>query len=337
MTVSTTTVHQQLRAILALTHTEIQIAETRQAQARTDAVRAELAGNARKGRDRAAAIEKALRERDGFADVLRPALGRVAASVKTLAEQAQPLDEALLGDLALEQQLLGRATYLKALATGADDADLLALAERLIDAHTETVDWISTVLAEEALGGPAALRRSPSQWVSGLAARAVTLPAIAASRSADRVAHAIRQVPDAFSGLRSRIGNTVDDATEAAEQAGQSLVEAGTATLRTATAARDAALEAIEDNARINGATGVADTVASVREATGTVDPDDLPIPNYADLNITDAVAAIKELDEPADIRVTLHFEEAHKNRQRVVNAAEARIAEIAKDVVGVE
>lgn len=50
MTISTTTIHRQLRAILALTHVEIQTAEIRQAQARTDAIRDELAGNAEKGR-----------------------------------------------------------------------------------------------------------------------------------------------------------------------------------------------------------------------------------------------------------------------------------------------
>ncbi|MGC5248658.1 ferritin-like domain-containing protein [Gordonia sp. DT219] len=337
MTVSTTTIQQQLRTILALTNTEIQIAQTRQAQARTDAVRAELSGNAAKGRKRATAIEKALRERHGVADVVRPALGRVAASIKTLAEQAEPLDEALLGDLALEQELLSRATYLKALATGADDTDLVSLAQRLIDAHTETIEWINTVLAEEALGGPAALRRSPSQWVSGLAARAVTLPGTAASRGIDRAAHTLRQVPDFVSGLRSRVGETVDEVGSAAEQAGQSVLDAGAATIKTAAAGRDAALEAIEDNARVNGAPGVADALHSVRESTGIVDPDDLPIPDYADLNLSEAIAAIKDLDEPADVRVVLHYEEAHKNRQRVVSAAETRIAGIAKDVVGVE
>ena len=50
-----------------------------------------------------------------------------------------------------------------------------------------------------------------------------------------------------------------------------------------------------------------------------------------------DAVAAVNELTEPADIRTILHFEEAHKNRQRVISASENRIAEIAKEVVGVD
>ena len=40
----------QLRAVLDLTNTEIQVAETRLSQARTDAVRRELSQNAANGR-----------------------------------------------------------------------------------------------------------------------------------------------------------------------------------------------------------------------------------------------------------------------------------------------
>ena len=79
------------------------------------------------------------------------------------------------------------------------------------------------------------------------------------------------------------------------------------------------------------------DALHQVREATGIVDADELPIDDYADLNVGDAVAAVNELTEPADIRTILHFEEAHKNRQRVISASENRIAEIAKEVVGVD
>jgi hypothetical protein len=56
--------------------------------------------------------------------------------------------------------VLGRARYLKALAEAARRTDVRAVAERLQTAHSATVEWISTVLAEEALGGPAALRRT---------------------------------------------------------------------------------------------------------------------------------------------------------------------------------
>ena len=166
----------QLRAVLQLTHTEIQVAETRIVQARTEAVRRELTDNAANGRARAQAIEAAIRDLGGFPDLIGPFLGRAAAAVKALTEQAAPFDEALLGDLALEDQLLDRSRYLKALAVTEEQAQVEALAERLITAHSATVVWLTTVLAEDALGGPAALRRTPLQAVAGTTVKMINLP-----------------------------------------------------------------------------------------------------------------------------------------------------------------
>jgi hypothetical protein len=53
----TSTMLAQLRTVLDLTNTEIQVAETRLSQARTDAVRRELSQNAANGRARAEAID----------------------------------------------------------------------------------------------------------------------------------------------------------------------------------------------------------------------------------------------------------------------------------------
>ena len=94
----------QLRTLLDLTNTEIQVAETRVVQARTEAVRRELSQNAENARKRADALQSAIRKLGGYPDVIGPFLGRAAAAVKALTEQAQPFDEALLGDLALENQ-----------------------------------------------------------------------------------------------------------------------------------------------------------------------------------------------------------------------------------------
>jgi len=63
---------------------------------------------------------------------------------------------------------------------------------------------------------------------------------------------------------------------------------------------------------------------------------DELPIADYDELNQTDAVAAVKDLDDPSDIRTVIAYEEMHKNRQRLVSAAQTRLAEIAKEVVGI-
>jgi hypothetical protein len=307
-TPDTTTLLAQLRAILDLTNTEIQVAETRVAQARTEAVQRELTQNAANGRARAEAIESSIRELGGYPDVIGPFIGRAAAAVKALTERAQPFDEALLGDLALEHQLLDRARYIKALAVAVSHKDIEKLAERLITAHSATVDWLTTVLAEDALGGPAALRRTPLQAATGAAVRLAYIPVSLSARGLDK----------AFGELLSRGAQARDVA------------------LKTLTASRDAALETAEKVVRGEGADEAADALHSVRTATGALDPDELPIADYTELNVGQAVAAVKDLTEPADIRAIIAFEEANKNRQGVVSAAQTRLADIAKKVVGI-
>jgi bacterioferritin (cytochrome b1) len=341
MSISTTTLRTQLRTLLTLTNTEIQIAETRTAQARTDAVRRELTENAENARLRAQAIEEAIRDQGGLPDVIRPIAGRLSASIKALAEQAQPLDEALLGDLALEHQLLDRARYVKALATAENETTVVTLAEQLINAHEATVVWLTTLLAEEAIGGPVALRRGPLQAASGAAIRAASYPATLTARSVDRAVDAIRQAPAQVSALFDRTEEAGEAAVGRATKAGQDAIartsRAGTTARKTATATRDAALEAAEDTARANGAVDAADALHAVREGTGTVDVADLPIDDYESLNVSSAVAAIKELEKPSDIRLVLAYEEAHKNRHGVVSAAQTRTAAIAQEIVGVK
>jgi hypothetical protein len=312
-----TTLLNQLRTLLDLTHTEIQVAETRIAQARTEAVRRELEQNAGNGRIRAQAIEKAIRDLGGFPDTIGPFLGRAAAAVKALTEQAQPFDEALLGDLALEDQLLDRSRYVKALAVAAKRDDIEALAERLITAHSATVKWLTTVLAEDALGGPAALRRTPLQAAAGTAVKLVNLPGQWSAQSVERVAELVRST-----------GPAVDDLIKRAQHAGD-------VALKALGASRDAALASAESVVRDEGAQQTADALHRARAAGGVLDADELPIEDYDDLNLNDAVAAVKDLDDPADIRAIIAYEEANKNRQRLVSAAQTRVAEIAKEVVG--
>jgi hypothetical protein len=317
-TTETTTLVAQLRTVLELTNTEIQVAQTRVAQARTEAVRKELTQNASNAKDRAEAIESAIRELGGLPDVIGPFIGRLAAAVKALAEQAQPFDEALLGDLVLEHQLLDRARYIKALAVSAGDTDVEKLATRLIIAHSATVDWLTIVLAEDALGGPAALRRTPLQAAAGTAVKLVNIPVAWSARGLDRAVETLRSAPPALSDLFSR-------GTHAGEVA-----------VKTLAASRDAALDAAESTSREHGADDAADAIHSVRAATGVLTADELPIVEYDDLNVNQAVAAVKQLEAPADIRVIISYEEAHKNRQGIVSAAQTRIAAIAQEIVGV-
>ncbi|MGV9677041.1 ferritin-like domain-containing protein [Nocardia sp. NPDC003482] len=315
----TTTLLTQLRAILELTHTETQVAETRIAQARTEAVRRELTENADNARARAADIEAAIRELGGFPEVVGPLLGRAAATVKAIAEQAQPFDEALLGDLALEHQLLDRARYVKALATTAERPEVVELADRLVTAHAATVDWLTTVLAEDALGGPAALRRTPFQAATGTMVKLVVIPVTWYTRGLDRALDAFRNTPPTLNELFSRGARAGEVAAE------------------TVTASRDAALEAAERVTRREGADEAADSLHATRATVGVLEPGELPIPDYDNLTTNQAVAAIKQLDDPADVRVVLAYEEAHKKRQGVVSAAQTRVAAIAQEVTGLD
>lgn len=314
----TTRLLAQLRTLLDLTNTEIQIAETRVIQARTEAVRRELSQNAERGRERAEAIQARIRDLGGYPDVIGPFLGRAAAAVKALTEQAEPFDEALLGDLALEDQLLDRARYTKALAIAAKNKDVENLADRLITAHTATVEWLTTVLAEDALGGPAALRRTPVQVAAGTAVKLVNLPVTWSARGIDRAVESLRTAGPAFRELVERGGN------------------AGEIAAKALSASQNAALRAAERVTRNEGADGAADALHEGRETVGVLDASELPIANYDELNISDAVAAIKDLTTPRDVRVIIAYEEAHKDRQRIVSAAQTRVAAIAKEAVGI-
>ncbi|MFE9578070.1 ferritin-like domain-containing protein [Nocardia sp. NPDC006044] len=313
----TATLLAQLRTIRDLTNTEIRIAETRIAQARTEAVRRELSENADHARARIAAIEAAIRELGGVPERIGPFVGRAVAAIKAVGEQAQPFDEALLGDLVLEHQLLDRARYVKALATAAQHAEVVAVADRLIAAHSATVDWLTTVLAEDALGGPAALRRTPFQAVTGTAVKLVNIPVTWSTRGIDRALDTFRSAPPALGELLARGAH------------------AGDIAVKTLTASTDAALESAERVTRREGAGSAAETLHSFRTSTGVLEPGELPIADYDDLNVGQSVAAIKELTDPRDVRAVLAYEEAHKDRQGVVSAAQTRIAAIAQEVTG--
>ena len=313
----------QLRALLLLTQTEEQVARTRISQARTDAVRRELSQNADNAADRTRAITDQLRAIGGVPDVVTPAIGRLGAVVKATLEQAEPLEEALLQDLQLEHQLLDRATYLKVLADTAGQTKVKQLAERLITAHEATVEWLTVVLAEEALGGPAALVATPFQKVAGTAARAVNAPvrfvANTVNRAVDSVQSAGEEAEDSARGVAARVAAL----TEAARE--------------TLVVGRAASLRRAERIARREGNTEAAEVARGTREELGDVTADELPVKGFDSLGTTDAVKAVKALKEPHDIRVIIRYEETHKNRSNVVSAAQTALKDVAKEAVGVQ
>ncbi|HEY0814482.1 MAG TPA: ferritin-like domain-containing protein, partial [Pseudonocardia sp.] len=243
-TVATDTLITQLRTLDQLTRSEAQIARIRLAQARTDAVRRELRENGDNAVRRAQRITAQLRALDALPDVVSPAAGRVLALVKSTVEQVQPVDEALLGDLALEHQLLDRARYVRVLAERAGLSEVQDLADDLVTAHSATVEWLTTVLAEEALGGPAALMPTPLQRVAGGVVQAVTFPTRFAVRGAKRAVNNVyrtgEQTRETLQGVAGTVAKLGSDGREVA------------------TTGRDAALRRAERIADRDGASGVA-------------------------------------------------------------------------------
>ncbi len=318
----TTKIQNQLRALVLLTQTEEQVARTRISQARTDAVRRELTQNADNAAARTIEITEALRAAGGVPDVVTPAIGRLSALLKATFEQAIPLDEALLTDLQLEHQLLDRATYVKVLAETAGEVPVQRLAEKLIDAHRATVEWLTVVLAEEALGGPAALVATPLQKVAGTVVRAAGAPVRFVHNT---VNSALDTVQQAGEETTERFGAVADRATALSD-----------AVRETLTVSRAAGLRRAERIARREGNTEVADATKATREELGDVTADELPIKGYDSMSAGDAVKAIKELRTPHDINVVIRYEETHKQRSNVASAAQTRLADLAKEAVGV-
>ena len=321
-TLTTTTLITQLRALERLTRAEVQIARIRVAQARTDAVRRELTENATNGERRAARIAAQLRALDTVPDVVSPALGRVFALFTSTVEQAQPVEEALLGDLALEHQLLDRARVVRTLAGRVELADVRHLADDLVTAHTATVEWLTTVLAEEALGGPSALRPTPLQRVAGGVTRVAGLPTRVAVAGFNRAVHTV---------LR-----TGQSARATVEDAAGTLTRIGADTVEVVGAGRDAALRRAEQVATRDGADEVAGVVHGARRDLGALSAAELPISDYDSRTAQDAIAAIRELDAPDALTAVLAYEESHKNRSGVVSATQTRYAAVARDAAGI-
>ncbi len=312
----------QLRALLQLTQTEAQIAQTRVGQATTDAVRRELTQNGQNAEERARVIGDALRQVGGTPDVITPAIGRLTALLKTGAEQTNPLSEALLQDLGLEHQLVDRARYVRALAVQAELPTVVALADRLVEAHTATVEWLTTVLAEEALGGPAALAATPLQRFAGTATRVANFPSRAAVEGVNRYVQLVQQ---AAGQVRNRFSAAGEKATRLTEDAREVVV-----------AGRDASLEKAEKVAQREGNAEAAEAVHETRRNTGALEARELPIRNYDNLTTQDAITEIKGLTEAEDIRAIVAYEQAHKARTSVVSAAQTTLAGIAKEAAGV-
>jgi hypothetical protein len=319
----------QLRSLLQLTQTEVQIARIRVAQARTDAVRKELRENADNAERRTAEITRELQRLGGVADVVSPLVGRLTAVVKSTFEQAEPVEEALLGDLVLEHQLHDRATYLRALAEAAHEKSTSALAERLATAHRATVEWLTTVLAEEALGGPPALRATPTQVVAGGVTRAVNYPVRFAR---DQINRTVSRFQATGEQVRAGVDQVAGKAAQAAGKAAQFSENARDVIVT----GRDASLERAEQVARRQGDSEAAHAVHEARTRLGALQASELPIADYDSLSASAAANAVKQLDRVEDLNTVIRYEEANKNRHSVVSAAQTRHAALAQEIAGI-
>ncbi len=190
----------------------------------------------------------------------------MAAIAKANLEQGQPFTEALLGDLALEHQLQDRARLLKALGSAAGRPSVVRLADRLIEAHGATVEWLTVVLAEVALGGPAALRPTPGAGGRGRWA--------VARLAAWSAGHARGRRPDR-EGRRApldSVGETSQDVAEALDDLQERAVDL-----------QERATTAVKQGLAPN--------------------EDDLPVTGYDRLTKPRAIAAVKKLSKPEDVR----------------------------------
>jgi bacterioferritin (cytochrome b1) len=309
----------ELNALLRLTQTEAVIAQIRRAQARDEAIEKELAQNADNCEDRARRLTQAIRDLGGVPDIFGAAIGRAAAVAKAQAEQGQPLAEALLGDLALERQLLDRARFARVLAETADERKVVRLMERLETAHSATVEWINTRLAEHAVGGPTAIRPTPVQAAVGVSRRVATFPARQAVDSLNRSIVAFGEFQEQ---VEESVTTTVDRVRRVADAVGEAW-----------TAGRDAMLERGEAVANAEGAGRTAKALHRGRVELGALNADELPIKRYQDLNVTTVVNRLQRLTDAEEIRSVLTYEQATKNRKGVVSAAQAQLEEVANQV----
>ena len=338
----TATLITQLRVLAHLTRTEAQVARLRTAQATGDGARDELARNAADADTRAARITEVLHDLGALPDPVTPVLGRAATLVRGALEQAQPLDEALFGDLVLEHQLRDRARYVGALADAAGLPAVRVLADDLVAAHTETVDWLHGVLDDVAAGRPAPLAASPLQRVAAQVTRTANAPARTAldqagatvSRAVDRtvgtVAQAGEQARTAVEETAQRAARAGSDAASSAVAAGGGAVAAGQDTLA---AGRDVVAQAVDGvTRRLTGGDTPADEAPAGETPTGDATPDTAsgatepgpPVPGFAELSAQAAVASLRTLDRAAAL-AALAFEQAHGNRRAVLAAARIR------------
>lgn len=313
MTISTNELISELNALIRLTEAEAAVAASRTVQARDEDTRHELEANAAEAQRRRDRLVDAVRDLGGAPDLLGGAVGRIGTFARTQTlDQAMTVQQGLMADLAMEHQLRDRAQFARVLAETLEERAVADLLTRIESAHSETIEWIQTRLAEIAVGGPVAIHPTPLQTVAGFGQRVAMLPSRVAMSGVNRAVLAAAGVQ---SVVAERLGRTRD----LAEAAGEGM-----------TAGRDEFLRTSEDQARERGAGRTARALHRVRAESGALDADELPIRGYDGLSVAQATQRIGRLGDSAEVRSVLAYEAANKNRKGIVRAAEERIEELA-------
>jgi bacterioferritin (cytochrome b1) len=311
----------ELQDLLRLTAFEQTIATIRRSQAASTPIAEELAANAEKSGERRQLLAEAVRQAGGVPDVVGAAFGKVNAFLQAQVNQVQTLQGALLGDLALEHQLRERARYARTLAETLGYAQILPVLDRLEVAHTATIEWLETRLAEVGRTGTSALQATPIQGAVTAARRTVGAPFVVLAAGVNR----------ASSLLGRRASSAAATATQVAGSAAGTVAGA-------AGSAVDSAVTRVEAAAEdVTGATRAGVQKAEQQDAGAEADVLDLtgldeqhePFPAYSRLTGDSVMRHVADSDDVEHLREILAFEQAHKARKGVVQALETRLQEL--------
>lgn len=293
----------ELQQLLRLTAVEQTIATVRRAQAASTPIAEELKANAAKSVERSQLLKDAVRQAGGVPDVVGAALGRAGALVQTQVNQVQTLQGALLGDLALEHQLRERTRYARTLAVSLGQTGLLPVLDRLETAHTATIEWLETRLAEVGRTGTSALEATPVQAAVGTARTYVGAPFALLAAGINRGSSLLRK---GASRTTEGVQEAAGAATGAARAAGGRAVQA---VERTGAAVKDVR-------------PGKDDRVLDLRD----VDEEKPPFAGYDTLSGDSVMRHAQDSEDIEHLREVLAYEQAHKARKGVVGALEERL-----------
>jgi hypothetical protein len=299
----------------------VAVLRARRPQAASPDLAAEIDGMIADGADRVAAIRQAITSVGGVPDVVGELMATLGTSALAGPATATPIDQSLLAELSLQHQLLERVRYARALAQRVGHNDVVQLAKRVENAHAARVTWTATRLGELAAGGPVDLRPTPTQVVADLASRLASLPGRRAVATLNDTVAAVRT-------WRSR-------ATEAVTSASERTRRLASAAADVWAAGRDASLAQAEEEASADGSDRAVRVIRRARVDLGALSAEELPIDAYDDLPVSTIVAELRALASVDDVRAVLAYEAANRNRKRVVDTAQNRVAELGRDLIG--